>query len=272
MNAPALPESAPARLEDILPAYQNTGAHNDAFHTRFTTWTAADPLLAPHRAHIEQHHLGFGDPAFHFMWKLLVEHASRTPDARFLEIGVYKGQIISLWALLLRAYGRQARIHAISPMRGSPLPPPWKTRLLNLCSPTFRERLHNGDFYDQADYTAIVRDLLQHFRLEWDAIQLWQGLSQEPHIRSAASTHSYQLIYIDGDHTLRGARADFDFYARLLAPGGFLVADDAGRSLPGSSFWKGHPAVSRAADEILPALGLANILNIGHNRVYRRPA
>jgi hypothetical protein len=55
----------------------------------------------------------------------------------------------------------------------------------------------------------------------------------------------------------------------MVTKGGFLVADDAGCGLPGTSFWKGHEAVSRAA-EILPSLGFVNILNVGHNRIYER--
>jgi hypothetical protein len=47
------------------------------------------------------------------------------------------------------------------------------------------------------------------------------------------------------------------------------VMDDASCFLPGTGFWKGLEAVSVAAEDI-PALGFENVLNVGHNRVYRR--
>jgi len=34
------------------------------------------------------------------------------------------------------------------------------------------------------------------------------------------------LIYLDGDHTARGFRADLDLYWALLSPGGALIGDD----------------------------------------------
>ena len=34
------------------------------------------------------------------------------------------------------------------------------------------------------------------------------------------------LIYLDGDHTERGFRADLDLYWEILRPGGYLIGDD----------------------------------------------
>ncbi len=45
--------------------------------------------------------------------------------------------------------------------------------------------------------------------------------------------------------------------------------DDASWYLEGTTFWKGHEEVSRAA-EIIEDLWFKNILNIGHNRVYQK--
>lgn len=264
--------ATPTTLEEACASYANTAEVNDDFHATFTAQMRKDALLARHRSYIEENNLGFGDPAFHYMWKLLVAYVADVPQPRFLEIGVYKGQVLSLWALLAKEFGLDAVLYAISPMRGSPQPGPLATRLFRALSPRFRDRLGNGDFYDNDDYSGAARNLFRHFDLEWSAVHLLRGLSQDPEIRQAASRHSYDLIYVDGDHTYAGARADFEFYVGLLSPRGLLVADDSGVSLPGSTFWKGHPSVSKAADEVLPRLGLANILNIGHNRIFQRLA
>jgi len=45
--------------------------------------------------------------------------------------------------------------------------------------------------------------------------------------------------------------------------------DDASCDLPGEGYFKGYSAVSTAA-RIVPSLGFENVLNIGHNRIYRR--
>src|SRR3990170_2542686 len=55
---------------------------------------------------------GFGEDAFHAMWYLLFREFQ--PKV-CLEIGVYRGQVITLWGLLGRMFGYVPRIHAISP-------------------------------------------------------------------------------------------------------------------------------------------------------------
>lgn len=125
----------PNSFEEACAAYTNTAEGNDAAHALFTAAVRADPVLHEHRTHIETHQLGFGDPAFHYLWKLLVAHSGRHPSPHFLEIGVFKGQVLSLWALLAGQLQVRASLHAISPLRGSPLPGPWTTRILRWFPP-----------------------------------------------------------------------------------------------------------------------------------------
>src|SRR5260221_7964493 len=90
-------------LTELVAAYRNTAKHNDRLHHQLTAATWDDPLLAAHRRHVEQAQLGFGDPAFHSLWaRLLDAAAEKFGDVRALEIGVFKGQVISLWSLLSR--------------------------------------------------------------------------------------------------------------------------------------------------------------------------
>ena len=56
------------------------------------------PHLRDHRDYVEKNDHGYGDRAFYYQWKLLVEQMPT--DFKFLEIGVYMGQIISLIKLL----------------------------------------------------------------------------------------------------------------------------------------------------------------------------
>lgn len=255
----------------LVAAYRNEGSVNDALWRDFTSATWADPLLADHRRHVENQQLGFGDAAFHSLWRLLLDEAhARFGVPHALEIGIYKGQVISLWALLAARRGFTARISALGPLAGQPPPPPsLLNRLRFHLDRRYRERVRNGDFYRDDDYETIVREHFRHHGLDFATVRLLRGYSTDPALLDRLKDEVFHLVYVDGDHTYAGARHDFATFGPKVAPGGWLVADDAGADLPGTAFWKGHPSVSRAAAEI-PALGFRNILNIGHNRVYER--
>lgn len=262
-----------SEFASYLGAYTNDAECNDRVFAAFTMLTQSDPLLSDHRRHVEARKLGFGDPAFHAMWRGLLAHAHRRFGAvNALEIGVFKGQVISLWALLARHYNWPVHIHAISPLAGQPMPKlgVWRSLLYRL-SPSFRERVDSGDFYPEEDYRQIVRDHFSKYELSFDAVRLVRGYSTAPDVRSAVAANRFELIYIDGDHTYAGAMADIEHYAPKIIPGGWLVMDDAAYGLPGTSFWKGYETVARACLR-LPDLGFDNVLNVGHNRVFERRA
>jgi predicted O-methyltransferase YrrM len=256
---------------DLVAAYTNTAEHNDRVHRELTARTWADPMLAAHRRHVEENRLGFGDPAFHAMWAALIEAAAaRFGEVRALEIGVFKGQVISLWSLLARERGLRLRISALSPLAGQPMPHgSFLRRLRYRLDRRFRERVDNGDFYAAEDYERIIGAHFAHHGLRLEAVQLHRGYSTDPALLAALRVETYHLVYVDGDHTLAGSRHDFLTFGPKVVPGGWLVADDAGCDLPGTVFWKGHRAVSDAVN-LLPGLGFTNVLNVGHNRVYER--
>ncbi|MDA9555796.1 class I SAM-dependent methyltransferase, partial [Pelobium sp.] len=85
------------------------------------------------------------------------------------------------------------------------------------------------------------------------------------------NSRSFDLIYIDGDHSYEVCKQDIENYGKLLNVSGYLVIDDASSFLPGSKFFKGILSVSKACEEINESQYL-NILNIGHNRVYQKIA
>ncbi len=257
-------------LSDYANDYRSTAENNDRLHTEFTSQTWADPLLAQHRKYIEEHKLGFGDPAFHFLWKLLTTAAAqRFARPRCLEIGVFKGQVISLWAVLARELSLPLELHAVTPLRGNPAPPStlWH-KMRYRFSASYREQVQNGNFYPVEDYEAVVQNLFATFSVRWEDVKLWRGYSTDRAIlfRLPEELH---LVYVDGDHSYLGASNDIKNFAPRIVAGGWMVMDDASCDLPGTVFWKGHPAVSRAC-ELLPGFGFRNILNIGHNRVFER--
>jgi hypothetical protein len=260
-------------FEHLVAEYRNTAKHNDSLYRLLTELTWKEPKLSAHRRYIEENNLGFGDAAFHAMWLRLLDNASRRfGTVRTLEIGVFKGQVISLWAVIGKHWNINVHINAISPLTGHSVP---KSRLETLIrsylDPTFREQLRNGNFYAKDDYAEIIKRLFERFEVDYDAVKIYQGYSTDQRILDLIADQIFHIVYVDGDHTLKGALHDFKTFGSKVAIGGWLVADDAGCALPGAAFWKGHKAVSRAA-EILPAIGFRNIINVGHNRIYEHVA
>lgn len=261
----------PSNYQELVADYQNTAAINDAIHTQFTSETWAEKSLADHRRFIEKNKMGFGDAAFHAMWALILKEAVvRHKKVRVLEIGVFKGQVISLWALLAKTHNWPIEITAITPLKGTPLP---KNKMLQkikwIISTKYRERVKNNDFYKEENYEEIIKAVFKRFTLEYSNIRILKGFSTDQKVIREAKDLQFEILYVDGDHTFDGALHDFQVFGSKVVKGGWLVADDAGCALPGTRFWKGHEAVSRAV-EILPTLGFKNVFNVGHNRVFEK--
>ncbi|MBI2716572.1 MAG: class I SAM-dependent methyltransferase [Rhizobiales bacterium] len=258
-------------FEDIIAGYQNTAEDNDRLFHQLTSLTWSDPILGGHRRHVEDNKLGYGDAAFHAMWLRLLDYArKRFGQISLLEIGVFKGQVISLWALIGRNWDIDVRITAITPFEGRPMP---RSRLITWIRSRFdfkfRENLRNGNFYENCDYEAVVKKLFGRFDLDFWKVRLCRGYSTDSHVQLELSNATFHIVYVDGDHSFDGALQDFKTYGPKVVRGGWLVADDAGSFIPGSAFWKGHEAVSRAVN-ILPEIGFRNVLNVGHNRIFER--
>lgn len=255
-------------LPSAIAAYENTLEGNDSLYDAFTAKVQEPGYLKEHRDHIEKNRLGFGDRAFHYMWYLLMaELKAQNKPVSLLEIGVYKGQVISLWALLQRELKLEGTIYAVSPLEGE-MPRFFLFKkiykLLN------KEKLKKGNLYQDLNYERVIRRLFEKFQLDFDAVQLMKGYSTDPPIIDQANKRSYDMIYIDGDHAYATVIADLKNYTPMLRPGGFLVMDDASFYLPMSSpGFKGHKEVSDAAKGI-EEMGFENVLNVGHNRVYQK--
>ncbi len=251
--------------------YVNDAASNDRVFGEYSRAAAADTLLAAHRAHVERFKLGFGDAAFHALWQQLLAAAhERFGSVDALEIGVFKGQVVSLWALLAKTHRWPVRVHGITPFQGQPLPAAsWWCALLSRLNPRFRERLLSGDFYPEDDYEEIVRRHFEHHGLDFDDARWYRGYSNDTAILAQVASTSFHIVYVDGGHTFEAVSGDIAAFAPKIPEGGWIVMDDAAFDLPGTAFWKGYESVARACRG-LPALGFKNVLNVGHNRVFEK--
>lgn len=258
-------------LETRMLQYQNVAACNGDLYREFIRRTDCIPFLKEHRDWVEGNKWGFGSRSFHYLWLLIIDYVLRlfNGTGKALEIGVYKGQVISLWALCARHLHGKLDIHAISPFEGN-LPRSLLARMLKVrLSPTLRRLRRVGSLYAQDDYLRACNEIHERFGLSFADVNVVQSDSTAPAAINAVKDKLFEVIYIDGDHSFESVLSDIRTFAPLLKKGGLLVMDDAGCNLPGDGYWKGISSVSEAC-EIIPAMGFRNVLNISHNRVYIR--
>ncbi len=211
------------------------------FHTRLPH------ELQTHRQYFTQRKRGFGEDAFHTMWYLLFREFR---PKSFLEIGVYRGQTISLAALLARLNQQPCEVFGISPF--TPAGDSVSTYKSNI------------------DYHDDTLANFDHFRLP--RATLLRAFSTDDSAVKLISSRPWQAIYIDGNHDYDIARRDWEHCSRNVAPGGVIILDDSGLSTtfqPPLFATKGHPGPSKLAAEI-DRKEFREILQVGHNRVFQK--
>lgn len=203
--------------------------------------------LRAHRAYYAIDRRGFGEDAFHTMWWRLVRKFR--PES-FLEIGVYRGQVVSLIALLAKLEGIRCDVTGISPFSSA------------------------GDSVSQyrndLDY---LQDTLSHFKHHGlPEPALTNAYSTDPEALAVIASRKWDMIYIDGNHDYDVVVKDWEACSNAVKSGGIIVLDDSGLTTayqPPPFSTAGHPGPSRLASEIVP-VHFKEILQVGHNRVFQK--
>lgn len=262
-------------LAHYIKNYQNTASHNDYIWEHFKEMVNKTPLLKKHRDYVEEKQAGFGDRSFHYMWNLLLNDLkSLEKPIDCLEIGIFKGQVISLWALIAKEINLNIKITGISPLEGNyPNNRIFRSyylrKILSYIVPSIKRDFNDGNIHIQEDFLAHIEKMFANSNLDLKQVNLIKGYSNQPEIVAQVKNQNFDLVYIDGDHSYKVCKEDMENYATLIKPNGYLVMDDASNFLPGTKFFKGIVEVSKACEEIDPKV-FKNILNVGHNRVYQK--
>ena len=215
------------------------------FHHLF--WHGVPEWLRKHRLYFTREQRGFGEDAFHAMWYELIKEFK---PKSMLEIGVYRGQVISAWALVARELDLTCEIHGISPFTSA------------------------GDevstYISTIDYYEDVIKNFKHFSL--DLPKLHCGFSTDFEMIEVIKSRTWDFIYIDGSHDYDVVKSDFDNCSSVLSSGGIIVLDDSAiytsfKSPIYSS--AGHPGPSKLANEIDRDV-FTELLSVGHNRVFQK--
>lgn len=132
-----------------------------------------------------------------------------------VEIGVYEG---SSAVVLCRSLPRDADLHLVDPFTGNALLPGWRG-------------------VESATRRVLVREARAHGgpRLHWHV-----ELSEQT---AARWSQPLDLVFIDGDHSERGCRLDWDLWSGFVGPGGVVVFHDARAGLPDGGGLPGPTAV-----------------------------
>jgi predicted O-methyltransferase YrrM len=216
----------------------------------YLTWVflrRAPKELRRHRMYFSKNGRGFGEDAMHGMWWLLLRDFK---PQRMLEIGVYRGQTISLWKLIAQITNQKMEIWGLSPLSKS------------------------GDevsTYDDIDYESDIQQNFAVFGL--GRANLKRGLSTDDESKSFVSKEKWDIIYLDGSHDYKVVKQDFSLASKSLTLGGLLVLDDASLDAdykPKRGSFAGHPGPSLVAKEVSQDPSFLEIGTCGHNRIYKK--
>ena len=206
-----------------------------------------DKIIA-HRIYFEQENRGFGERAFHSAWYwLLRNYFANSNHINFLEIGVYRGQTLTLLPLIAETIGIRLDSFGLSPMDSS------------------------GDdvsLYKNISYIDDIGINAEVFNVS-KCINTFKAYSNEAKGIEFIRSKSWDLIYIDGSHDYEIVFSDYKNASEALTYGGVLVFDDSSlfyKKLPryeGLPGFIGHPGPSRVVEEI-PLDNLIHILTVGH--------
>ncbi len=237
-------------LTDYATQWKDTPEYHHDIHEAFCEFVKSDDSLYVHRRWVEGNHFGFGEMSFHWMWKLIVDEMPEVFS--FCEIGVFRGQVLSLIKLLAERTGRKAYRYGVGPM--SPIGIGW-----------------------DSDYFEDVRIIHDYFDLATD-YTIIHGLS-ENHlvIEETKSYAKFDILFVDGGHEYETVVSDLCYYTDMVKVGGYLVIDDACCNLnfPPSGYFTGIEPVTRAVLEWEQTeLGkqFKFVFNVVHDKIYRRIA
>jgi hypothetical protein len=194
-----------------------------------------------HRKYFKAEGRGFGEDAFHSAWADVIK---RYRPTMALEIGVYRGQTVSLWSLLGGIYGFRLNVHGLTPMDDS------------------------GDSvssYKKLNYEDDIGNNFRHFNLP--EVNLVKEYSDSKAGKDFIKSRAWDLVYIDGSHDYLTVLSDFELAVESVRVGGLVVLDDSSLYTTFSRSFQGHPGPSKVLrDHPSPRLKL--ILSVGHNNFF----
>ena len=203
-------------------------------------------LFKLHRKYFKKRGRGFGEDAFHSMWFYLFKEFK---PKNILEIGVYRGQTVSLFSMLSDYFNLDSKIFGITPMNNS------GDGVSNYISIDYKRDIAENCI----SFSPLLPKILKAYSTESKAIDF-------------INSKKWDLIYIDGNHDYEVVKSDFEVCSKNLNHGGLIILDDSSLYtdyIPPFYSNAGHPGPSKFANEIKPE-NFKEVLSCGHNRVFQK--
>lgn len=231
-------------FREIISKYPDPDLLYDYMNFYFKSFLSDD--LKSHRSFFKQDQRGFGEDAFHPMWHFIINEYK---PKECLEIGVYRGQTISLWALIAKLNGLELNTYGITPL--SPIGDSVSVYLKNL------------------DYKKDIIGSFNKFSLTQP--KLIKTLSTSNTAKNFIRSIKWDLIYIDGSHEESVVKNDYNIAKMSLSKKGILVFDDSSLYLnyhPRATSFAGHPGPSKIVKDFVMH-ELNHIATIGHCNIFQ---
>jgi hypothetical protein len=242
-------------LTSLIQQYRDEPEAHKAIWDECLKGTQSTSYLKAHRDFVEVGHYGYGERAFHWLWKSLVE---ALPDNfKFCEIGVFQGQSLSLVQLVAKKLGKTGKFYGITPLDST------------------GELSHK---HPEMDYMRRINEMHVNFDLKFPT--LIKGLSYDPRVQAWVKKEyaPFDLLFVDGCHDYDVAVDDIQVYGEMVKVGGYMVIDDASNDLkiPDGMIkdnWRGIEMVTNAVAHTTAAnKDWQFVLAVGHNKVFKRVA
>jgi chemotaxis protein histidine kinase CheA len=157
--------------------------------------------------------------------RILVASSLKSDTLQLLEIGTLFGINAIATYDILSLFFEQVKLTLIDPLDG----------------------YYGSNKVDIATALPVTRPLLQRnlasLNIPAKNYTIIQDYSNAPTAVKQAGQQSYNFIFVDGDHSYEGIKADFELYSPMLERGGYLVFDDYHRDA-----W---PEVGQFVDEVV---------------------
>jgi hypothetical protein len=193
---------------------------------------------------------GFGEVAFSWNWKLLVDDMPN--HFNFLEIGVYKGRVLSQIGMLTKLANKTSKIYGITPLS------------------TVGDKYCD---YVECDYLTEIKTNFLKNNGSTSNLNILNGFSQDESIlNKIKNMEAFDIIFIDGSHDYEDVCNDIKNYLPYLKVGGYLVMDDASLYIDNPyGIFLGHPDVGRAIKDTLDTFNnFKHLYAVGHNRIWKK--
>lgn len=220
--------------------YQVTDLYREFdFNFRF----ASPKYLRRHRAYFKKNKRGFGEDAFHAAWLYIFKKYS---PVNCLEIGVYRGQIISLWALISQNLNSNSNIWGLTPLIAE---------------------TDSVSEYAELEYLQDIENNFSEFQLSKP--QIIRGLSTDQDSISRMKKTAWDLIYIDGGHDFDVVLSDYQNAKSCARQNAIICFDDSSLYFSTEGAFKGHPGPSRVVTEYA-LKEMSYLFTVGHLNFFQK--